>query len=177
MTVVVAAAPRLAVPVLEPLIPRGGDGGTAFAVAVTWVVRAIEPPIHRSGRPLRRLVCCRPAPPPRRRRRRHRPRRRHSRCGGVERLLHQRQWLGLLARPLSRRFPSSIFQSDKNRCGMGKSQPKWTAKDGNAWRPPARGPCTRCAGGRGSGRGSPPRTCAGAPTLNISGEPEQAWHR
>jgi hypothetical protein len=32
-------------------------------------------------------------------------------------------------------FPSSIFR-DKNRCDIGKSQPNWTAKDGNAWRTP-----------------------------------------
>jgi hypothetical protein len=39
-------------------------------------------------------------------------------------------------------FPSSIFR-DKNRCDIGKSQPKWTAKDGKAWHtspPPASAP-------------------------------------
>jgi hypothetical protein len=30
-------------------------------------------------------------------------------------------------------FPFSMFR-DKNRCDIGKSQSKWTAKGGNAWR-------------------------------------------
>jgi hypothetical protein len=38
-----------------------------------------------------------------------------------------------LTTPPVRAFPSSIFR-DKNRCDVGKSQPQWTAKDGNAWR-------------------------------------------
>jgi hypothetical protein len=40
--------------------------------------------------------------------------------------------------PTNASTPAQAFSilnfRDKNRCGMGKSQPKWTAKDGNAWR-------------------------------------------
>jgi hypothetical protein len=41
-------------------------------------------------------------------------------------------------------FPSSVFR-DKTRCDIGKSQPKWTAKDGNAaWHTAAPSPgCAR----------------------------------
>jgi hypothetical protein len=39
-----------------------------------------------------------------------------------------------MPRHLPGRFHPRYLFRDKNRCDTGKTQSKWTAKDGNAWR-------------------------------------------